>query len=648
MPNFLEFIKREARFFIFSRSLFALVIGFLSWPCLLYLLDLYDSVSPIRESTAFSWVLSVTVFSLVVFFILALRSWIKKPSVKNLARQIEEANPDLLDLLNCAVELEDASKVRSLSFMEKRVLRQTEQKAREIAWTQGTRPKPRFWASLAFGLLASFLLTAWSLEQSPLQKSIDSFSGEAGLFLFTTKTGSSKMEEYPASKEFSRGTDISVFADVTRDHRGEKKAFIEFKENGNVESLEMLRTPVMGRFEFVVPSLQQDFSYRVITPSLESEWQLLQAYDPPSISSFNWEITPPSYLKAENISYQGFGYFRAPEGSHIVLNLTVEQEPVNVGAFILSEDQEIPLEKLNMTSFKIDHTLENEWKGIVQLRDLDSPSRDPVDYEEFIFAPIPDEPPVVEITEPAKDLQLSSDASLLIEVFSSDDHGIADVRINISHAGEKEEETIFVDPVEKEKTISYVLDLSERALAIGDVITYMALAMDNKEPDGQIARSEIYFIEILPPEGNSTESDAEMDGEQKEIPVRDFINRTKKIIRSTYDALLEDKFKRDKLSLALATDSLGLKNDMTKVFDEFEGQFPIVDGIDLGELLNEATYHIEQTEIYAGDQMLDESLEPSEKNASEIGTALCVDAKDAEAKSKGERETKGKQGRECE
>ena len=39
---------------------------------------------------------------------------------------------------------------------------------------------------------------------------------------------------------------------------------------------------------------------------------------------------------------------------------------------------------------------------------------------------------------------------------------------------------------------------------------------------------------------------------------------------------------------------------MTKVFDEFEGQFPVVDGIDLGELLNEATYHIEQTEIYAG------------------------------------------------
>ena len=635
MPNFLEFIKREARFFIFSRSLFALVVGFLSWPCLLYFLDLYDSVSPIRESAAFTWVLSVTVFSLVLFFLLLFRSWIKKPSIKNLARQIENANPDLLDLLNCAVELEDASKVRTLTFMEQRVLRQTEQKAREIAWTQGTRPKPRFWASLAFGLVVSFLLTAWNLDQSPLQKSLDSFSGEPGLFLFTTKTGSSKAEEYPASSEFSRGTDISVFADVTRDHRGEKKAFIEFKENGVVESLEMLRTPVMGRFEFVVPSLQSTFSYRVITPSLESEWQLLQAYDPPSISSFNWEITPPSYLNMEKIVHEGFGYFRAPEGSRIALNLTVAEEPANVGVFILGEDQEFSLNRLNTTTFKIDYILENEWKGVVQLRDLDSPHRDPVEYEEFIFAPIPDEPPVVEITEPAKDLQLSSDASLLIEVFSSDDHGVADVRINISHAGEKEEETIFVDPVEKEKTISYVLDLSERALAIGDVITYMALAMDNKEPNGQIARSEIYFIEILPPEGNSTESDAEMDGEQKEIPVRDFINRTKKIIRFTYDALLEDEFKKEKLSLTLVTDSLALKNDMTKVFDEFEGQFPIVDGIDLGELLNEATYHIEQTEIYAGDQMLDESLEPSEKTLRKLVQLYALMQKMQKQKAKG-------------
>ena len=117
----------------------------------------------------------------------------------------------------------------------------------------------------------------------------------------------------------------------------------------------------------------------------------------------------------------------------------------------------------------------------------------------------------------------------------------------------------------------------------------MALASDNKELLIPIGRSEIYFIEVLPPEGNSTEADGgDMEGETKEIPVRDFINKTK-IIRSTYDALLEtDESKMERLAVALSSDALGLKHEMTKVYDENEGTFPIVDGIDLGELLNEA------------------------------------------------------------
>ena len=133
-----------------------------------------------------------------------------------------------------------------------------------------------------------------------------------------------------------------------------------------------------------------------------------------------------------------------------------------------------------------------------------------------------------------------------------------------------------------------------------------------------------------------------MSGEQKEIPVRDFINKTKKIIRSTYDALLEEELKKEKLSLAIATDSLSLKNEMTKVFDEFEGQFPVVDGIDLGELLNEATYHIEQTEIYAGDQMLEDSLEPSEKTLRKLVQLYALLQKMQKQKSKGKRKTKRK------
>ena len=105
----------------------------------------------------------------------------------------------------------------------------------------------------------------------------------------------------------------------------------------------------------------------------------------------------------------------------------------------------------------------------------------------------------------------------------------------------------------------------------------------------------------------------EMEGESKEIPIRQFINRTKQIIRDTYDALMEKGIQREEQSLALCADALSLKNEMTKTYDEFEGMFPIVDGLDLGELLNEATYHIEQTEIFTGNQELEESIESSEQ-----------------------------------
>ena len=638
MPNFLKFLKKESSHYLFSRSLFALVIGFISWPVFLYILDVYDSFVPLKENSAINWVILTVALALSIFVYIVIRSWFKKPTFKQIAKHIENADPDLLDLLNCAVELEEVSKTRELSFMEKRVLERTEKKASEIAWHEGIRPKPKSWGFLFIGFVSGFIFTAFNLSSSPLQKSIDSFSDEPGLFLFTTKTGSSLNEEFPASHEFVRGTDISVFADVTRGHRGNKTAFIEFRETeemSKVEKLEMLTTPVLGRFEFVVPSLQDKFTYRIVTPSLESDWQTLSAYDPPSIKSVGWVITPPDYTNEKQLSHKDFGYFRAPEGSQIFLDLKLEELPENVGAYIISDDQRIRLKKLTGNIFNFESTLEKEWKGKIQLVDLDYPKRKEVEYDEFVFAPIPDEPPIVEITEPAEDLQLPSDASLLLEVFSSDDYGVTDVRINISHAGEKEEETIFVDPVQKEKTLSYVLDLNERALATGDVITYMALAIDNKKPEGQIARSEIYFIEILPPEGNSTDSDSEMSGEQKEIPVRDFINKTKKIIRSTYDALLEEELKKEKLSLAIATDSLNLKNEMTKVFDEFEGQFPVVDGIDLGELLNEATYHIEQTEIYAGDQMLEDSLEPSEKTLRKLVQLYALLQKMQKQKSKG-------------
>lgn len=635
MPEFVRILNKESWLFVFSRCVLALVVGLLSWPVTIWTIDIYDLYSPILEQDSITWVLFACISSGFIFLGLVVWSLAKKPKPDEIAKEVERANPQLRDLLNCAVELDSKSKGTDLSFMEKRVLESTEKEARRIAWGKGTRPRPIYWVSVLVGLGVGAGLAVWGASRSPVQKAFDSLSAEPGLIVSTNLTVSLNSVEGPPTNEFTRGSDVSIFADIIRGHRGTKLATIEFGED-KTETIEMLETPVIGRFEFVVPALKENFRYRVRTPSLSSDWHTIKPYDPPALKLARWKITPPAYLKMESTVHEGFGYARVPEGSQVELGLEIESLPANVEAKILSSDGNFSLEG-NQTSFTHAFILEDEWKGYIELSDLDKPERVPVVYDDLVLAPIPDEPPLVEITEPAKDLQLAADATFLVEVFASDDHGVSDVRIRIEHAGDSEEETIFVDPIEKEKRLTYVFDLNERALAVGDVLTYMALASDNKEPENQLARSEIYFIEVLPPEGNSTEADGgDMEGETKEIPVRDFINKTKKIIRSTYDALLEtEENKRERLALALSSDALGLKHEMTKVYDENEGGFPIVDGIDLGELLNEATYHIEQTEIYAGDQMLEDSLEPSGKTLRKLVQLYALMQKMQKQKSKG-------------
>ena len=114
------------------------------------------------------------------------------------------------------------------------------------------------------------------------------------------------------------------------------------------------------------------------------------------------------------------------------------------------------------------------------------------------------------------------------------------------------------------KTLSYVFDLNGSRLSRRRCFNLHGSAMDNKEPEGQLARSEIYFIEVLPPEGNATDDGAgkgEM-ADTKEIPIRDFINKTKTIIRSTYDAIMEEEeTSSEKLSLGISSSALSVKYD---------------------------------------------------------------------------------------
>ena len=126
--------------------------------------------------------------------------------------------------------------------MENRVLQTTDSKVRSIAWGQGTRPNSLYWVSVILGLCVGAGLAVWGAGQSPVQKAIDSLSAEPGLTVSTSLTGTLSQKEGPPSNEFTRGSDVSIFADIIRGHRGQKKARIEYVTGEETETVDMLET----------------------------------------------------------------------------------------------------------------------------------------------------------------------------------------------------------------------------------------------------------------------------------------------------------------------------------------------------------------------------------------------------------------------
>ena len=83
----------------------------------------------------------------------------------------------------------------------------------------------------------------------------------------------------------------------------------------------------------------------------------------------------------------------------------------------------------------------------------------------------------------------------------------------------------------------WCLDLFELEVLDGDVISYSATVMDNKEPEPNIVRSEVFFIEVRVAKEPIELEGMDGEGETEEVDVRALVIELKRIIRDTYAAL---------------------------------------------------------------------------------------------------------------
>ena len=84
--------------------------AFVTWPVLALILDAYDAAFPILETQAAKYVFVAVGITALVFLVLSWRAWSNRPRPERVALEVEKGNPELMDLLNCAVDLHHRKK----------------------------------------------------------------------------------------------------------------------------------------------------------------------------------------------------------------------------------------------------------------------------------------------------------------------------------------------------------------------------------------------------------------------------------------------------------------------------------------------------------------------------------------------------------
>ena len=120
---------------------------------------------------------------------------------------------------------------------------------------------------------------------------------------------------------------------------------------------------------------------------------------------------------------------------------------------------------------------------------------------EYTIDVLEDLPPSVVISDPGRDAQASAIEEIFVEAQADDDFGIRALWLVYSVNGEAEDTVpLFQGGGEPlaEVTAGHTLFLEEWELEPGDVISYYAVARDNRSARGEEAFSDIYFINVRP------------------------------------------------------------------------------------------------------------------------------------------------------
>jgi hypothetical protein len=601
LTNQLCRIRRQLRFRQHFRNIAAVLCGLSLSLCLL---GLWESAFTLSEPASAFWLIGIFLLSSIALTFLGYQSRLRSGSLSQLAIEIENAHPELLDRLICAVELEnrDAS---PLTGLEQGLLEEMQQKYgnqktffSEAFQQQYTLKKTLF--LLISGILLLFPASQFAFFRKAQYFLRDFFAGEpSGIRLSVP------------GREFAVHSDVRIQAEITR---WENQAEIEIRESGPHGSnryRQAMHLQDARRHAFTLYDLNQKLHFRVITPSLRTSWQELAVFTPPAANSVQITTLPLPYTQHQKQTFNVFEDFTLTEGEGFQLELDL---PEGVSARLQSDP---PLTGDSMRIYP-----EKTARFQVVLEDI---AGHQTHCPPFTVTIEPDLPPVLEVREPGQDSTIKPGDSLLLHIVAKDDFGISglDLQFSVS-GGARQKLSLFQagsQSAEKEHEHRDIWNLDNLSLKDGDILSCMVIATDNREPNAQSARSELFFVTVRP-DANMMESEGDAGGEQKKADISDLLAESKRLLRLTWDVVTEqhaiEAKELERRQFELLRDVKELEIEVRRRFNQLHEESQGMMAEPIPSLFKQSIEFLNAAAALLERQLTEESLQPQELSLSAL------------------------------
>ena len=525
--------------------------------------------------------------SLSVYYIVL--PLIRIPTVRQVARFLEERHPQLQERLSTAVEIETAT-AQVDAGMQRLITRDARKHVAKLSEPRLYYPRRSFTSlALVFSclLIFSFLfLRGPEVYPYSLKMLIHSLSDQA-------QPAPYFIEVTPGSLTVGKHTDLEVRARLRGFNAQKVHLSAKYENEPQWEEVSMRPDPNGEEFVFVFFDIRDRLDYYVEAEGVRSDTYTIQISEIPRVEELRVLLRFPAYTGLQNVMQEDEGDIRALVGTTAEISIRTDQ-PVKDGTVKLGSSLEVPLAKQGDRQLHGTLKIRQDNNYTIHLQDMQgvwNPASD-----EYVIEALQDQPPVLTFTRPGRDQKVTNIQEAFTELRAEDDYGVLRWKLRFSVNGLEEQEVDLDYPRgSRSSSTSHTFYLEEFDLQPGDFVSYYSEASDA----ASTSLTDIYFFEVQP-------YDLEFYQSQQGLPMggtpeNDLLSkRQKEIIAGTFnlerhrDRYSQSEFLENSQTLALVQQRL--EKEARTILERLERRGAL--GMDrrfqkMGEHLRLAITHME-------------------------------------------------------